>query len=82
MDQAKIIENFHQGSCIEAYRLFGAHFAYEGAEGVRFSVYAPHAVNVSVIGSFNSWDETQGRMERTDFTGVWSVFIKGVKEWE
>ncbi len=82
MDKAKIIESFHQGNCIEAYRLFGAHFAYEGTEGVRFSVYAPHAVNVSVIGSFNGWDETQGRMERTDSTGIWSVFIKDVKEWE
>jgi len=82
MDQAGIIESFHQGHCIDAYRLFGAHFAYEGGEGVRFTVYAPHARNVSVIGSFNSWDGSAAKMQRTDFTGVWSIFIRGVKEWD
>ncbi len=82
MDQAQIIEEFHQGRCIRAYQLFGAHFAYEGGEGVRFTVYAPHAHSVSVIGSFNDWDGNRDRMTRTDFKGVWSVFVKGVKEWD
>ena len=79
MDQAQIIEEFHQGRCIRAYQLFGAHFAYEGGEGVRFTVYAPHAHSVSVIGSFNDWDGNRDRMTRTDYKGVWSVFVKGVK---
>ena len=55
MNQEKIIEMFHQGSCIDAYKLFGAHFAEDGS-GVRFTVYAPHARNVSVTGSFNEWN--------------------------
>ena len=82
MDSGKITEHFHQGHCIDAYRLFGAHFTYEGGEGVRFTVYAPHARNVFVIGSFTNWAEHPVRMERTDFEGVWSVFIKDVKEWD
>ena len=82
MDQARIIEDFHQGHCIDAWQMFGAHFAYEGSEGVRFTVYAPHARNVSVIGSFNDWDGTRDRMSRTGFSGIWSVFIAGVKEWD
>ena len=82
MPNKRIIEQFHEGHCIDAYKLFGAHFTYEGSEGVRFTVYAPHARNVSVIGSFNEWDETQHRMERTGFTGIWSIFISVVKEWE
>ncbi len=82
MDQKRIIEEFHQGQCIDAYRLFGAHFAYEGQEGVRFTVYAPHARSVSVIGSFNHWDDRYARMLRSDFQGVWSVFVPGVKEWD
>ena len=82
MDQARIIEEFHQGHCIDAWQMFGAHFAYEGSEGVRFTVYAPHARNVSVIGSFNDWDGTRDRMSRTGFSGIWSVFIAGVKEWD
>ncbi|MCR5794745.1 MAG: 1,4-alpha-glucan branching protein GlgB [Solobacterium sp.] len=82
MDQAKIIESFHQGHCTNAYQLFGAHFTYEGCEGVRFTVYAPHARNVSVIGGFTNWEASPARMERTGFEGVWSVFIPGVREWE
>ncbi len=82
MDQARIIEDFHQGHCVDAYRLFGAHYTYEGGEGVRFTVYAPHARTISVIGSFNNWDENAAKMERTGFKGVWSVFIRDVKEWE
>ena len=82
MDQARIIEDFHQGHCIDAWQMFGAHFAYEGSEGVRFTVYAPHARNVSVIGSFNDWDGTRDRMSRTGFSGIWSVFVAGVKEWD
>lgn len=82
MDQARIIEDFHQGNCVDAYRLFGAHYTYEGGEGVRFTVYAPHARTISVIGSFNNWDENAAKMERTGFNGVWSIFIKDVKEWE
>ena len=82
MFKESIIEQFHQGHCIDAYKLFGAHFTYEGCEGVRFTVYAPHARNVSVIGSFNEWDETKHVMERTGFTGIWSIFIPNVKQWD
>ncbi len=82
MDQAKLIESFHQGHCIDAYRFFGAHFVNEnGKEGVRFTVYAPHARNVSIEGSFTNWGENPVHMSRTDFTGVWSAFVEGVKEW-
>ena len=82
MDQSKIIESFHQGHCTEAYKLFGAHFTYEGAEGVRFTVYAPHARNVSIIGSFTGWEANPIGLERTGFEGVWSGFVAGVQEWE
>ena len=82
MDQERIINDFHQGHCIDAWQLFGAHFSYEGGQGVRFTVYAPHARNVSVIGSFNDWNADAARMSRTGFSGIWSVFVKGVKEWD
>ena len=82
MDQTRIVDSFHQGHCLNAYEFFGAHFTYENGNGVRFTVYAPHARNISVIGSFNNWDENAARMERTGFTGIWSLFIKDVKEWD
>lgn len=82
MDQTRIMESFHQGHCLDAYEFFGAHFVYEGCSGVRFTVYAPHARRISVIGSFNNWDENAAVMERTGFNGVWSIFVPGVGEWE
>ena len=78
----RIIEQFHEGQCIDAWRFFGAHFAYEGREGVRFTVYAPHARNISIVGSFTDWDQHPYQMERSSFYGVWTVFIPGVKEYD
>ena len=82
MDKQRIINEFHQGQCIDAWNLFGAHFSFEGEEGVRFTVYAPHARNVSVIGSFNDWNGTGFGMERTGFSGVWSLFVPKAKQWD
>lgn len=82
MEQNQIIRSFHEGQCINAYEYFGAHFTYESKEGVRFTVYAPHANAVAVIGNFTNWDENPYFMERTEFVGIWSVFIPGVKEWD
>lgn len=43
----------------------GAHeVTKNGKRGVYFAVWAPHAVNVSVIGEFNDWDETKDKMKR------------------
>ena len=56
MNLERIIEEFHQGHSLNAYEVFGAHFV---DEGVRFTVYAPHAENVWVVGSFTNWDENQ-----------------------
>ena len=52
MDQRKT-KAFFEGRDIHAYNIFGAHL--EG-DGVRFRVYAPNAKNISVIGTFNNWD--------------------------
>ena len=70
MKTQKLIDLFHEGTCIDAWQVFGAHKC-EG--GVRFTVYAPHARNVSVIGPFTGWNDHPLRMERTGFTGVWSI---------
>ena len=52
-----LIQLFHEGKCMEAYKVFGAHpEEYNGEKGVRFTVYAPHARSVQVVGDFNLWD--------------------------
>lgn len=82
MTYTTIIESFHQGHSVDSYKLFGAHFCYESEEGVRFTVYAPHAKEIEVVGGFNEWDGKEHLMERITDKGIWSLFIPGIKEWE
>ena len=38
-----LIHTFHDGNCLQAYKIFGAHFeTHEGKKGVRLT-YAPNA---------------------------------------
>lgn len=77
----KLSEQYYQGYCLQAYELFGAHLCEEQRrKGVRFSVYAPNAKAIQVIGSFNDWSCEGCRMERSDERGIYSLFIPGVKE--
>ena len=78
----KIIESFHRGHCINAYRVFGAHFTQESKAGVRFTVWAPHARKVSVVGTFNDWNDEGYQMERISDGGVYSLFIPGIKAYD
>jgi len=58
------------------YQLMGAHVdECNGRSGVRFSVWAPNAEQVYVVGDFNDWRSEGQRMERKD--GVWQIFIPG-----
>ena len=43
--------------------------------GVRFSVWAPNARRVSVVGNFNSWDGRRHPMRQRAQAGVWELFI-------
>lgn len=50
--------------------------AYEG--GARFGVWAPHAGQVYVVGTFNEWDKTGHRLTRQR-GGWWSGDVAGAK---
>ncbi len=66
---------FGEGRHWHAYRLLGArvHETDEVA-GVLFSVWAPNAARVSVVGDFNRWDGRCHPM-RVHGNGVWELFI-------
>ncbi len=80
MLQSTLVEQFHSGHSLEAHHLFGAHFSYEGVNGVRFTVLAPHAQRVQLVGSFNDWGFPVEMHRETD-GGIWSIFVSNVTEW-
>ncbi|MDT8272886.1 MAG: alpha-amylase family glycosyl hydrolase, partial [Desulfomonilia bacterium] len=51
-------------------------FPYKG--GFRFAVWAPHADEVSVVGTFNGWDAAARPMTRGE-DGVWIAEVLGVQ---
>ena len=72
---------FNEGSLEHAYQHFGAHFVtQQGVDGVRFTVWAPNASSVSVIGEFNYWQRNRHFMRFHPASGVWELFIPGLKE--
>jgi 1,4-alpha-glucan branching enzyme len=72
---------FSNGTFYKIYEKFGAQLTCEeGENGVRFTVWAPNAEAVCVIGEFNGWREEINHMQKIHDSGVWSVFIPGLKE--
>ncbi len=71
---------FGEGRHWHAYRFLGAHPAIvDGVEGVRFATWAPNAERVSVVGDFNRWDGRRHPMRVRGSTGVWELFVPGLR---
>jgi 1,4-alpha-glucan branching enzyme len=70
-----------EGTHYEIYRKLGAHLMeVNGHAGVLFSVWAPNAQRVSVVGDFNGWDGRLHPMRKRVEAGIWEIFIPGVGE--
>ncbi len=74
------ISLFKTGKHYRLYNKMGAHpMVVDGVEGCYFSVYAPNAQKLYVVGDFNQWKQ-EGYMlySRWDASGIWEGFIPGV----
>jgi 1,4-alpha-glucan branching enzyme len=70
---------FAEGRNWEIYNKLGAHIMeIDGVAGVRFAVWAPNAMRVSVVGDFNNWDGRVHPMQPNGESGVWELFIPDV----
>ncbi|MER5885615.1 1,4-alpha-glucan branching enzyme [Streptomyces sp. NPDC001941] len=70
-----------EGRHEELWTALGAHpMAHQGVEGTRFTVWAPNARGVRVVGDFNYWDGTAFPLRSLGSTGVWELFVPGVRE--
>lgn len=76
------INLFKAGRHYKLYEKFGAHIlSVDGVEGTYFAVWAPTAKQVSVIGDFNYWNDTEHILNvRWDSSGIWEGFIPHVKK--
>lgn len=78
ISEENIIE-FKEGKSYDSYKFMGSHITtYEKAKGVSFTVWAPNAKAVYLVGEFNKWNKKSHPMKNINNSGVWSIFIKDV----
>ena len=74
---------FKNGTHYNVYEKLGANFmVVDGIEGVLFGVWAPNARRVSVVGNFNNWDGRVHPMSNLYYSGVFEIFIPGLKNYD
>ncbi len=67
----------------KGYECLGAHIRERnGKKGVEFALWAPHAKAVSLVGSFNYWNEHANPMIFEEDTGIWHCFFAGISAGE
>ena len=70
---------FNEGRNYRTYEKLGAHLTSQNGEaGTSFSVWAPNAKAVSLIGTFNGWDPRSHPLRARESSGIWEGFIPGV----
>ncbi|MFD8572952.1 1,4-alpha-glucan branching enzyme [Streptomyces sp. NPDC059639] len=55
---------------------------HQDIEGTRFTVWAPNARGIRVVGGFNFWDGAAHSMRSLGSSGIWELFVPGVGEGE
>jgi 1,4-alpha-glucan branching enzyme len=68
-----------EGRHEELWQALGAHVReVDGVPGTSFTVWAPNARAVQVVGDFNGWDGRGHALRSLGDAGVWELFVPGV----
>jgi 1,4-alpha-glucan branching enzyme len=78
------VQNFQNGTHYSLYELFGnKQVEVAKTKGTYFSVWAPNATAVFVVGNFNDWNNQAHPLKvRLDHSGIWEGFIPNVLQGE
>lgn len=72
---------FAQGVHYRLYEVMGGKITtHQGVSGVKFTVWAPNARGVSLVGDFNYWDGRINPMR--NYGGIWELFIPGIGSYQ
>ncbi|MEX5283142.1 1,4-alpha-glucan branching protein GlgB [Nitrospira tepida] len=70
---------FNEGTHFRLFDKLGAHpIEVNGGIGTHFSVWAPNAESVSVVGDFNGWDASRHMLQPSGSSGIWAGVVPGV----
>ena len=74
--QDKDRDAFNGGTQYKSYEMLGAFICHaERVKGVRFALWAPTALSVCILGSFNDFTSGIHMMHRDDKSGIYEMFI-------
>ncbi len=74
---------FNEGTHFRLYEKLGAHVGSAGGvQGAFFSVWAPNAEQVFVLGDFNGWNRTSHPLQSRASSGIWECFLPGMGKGE
>ena len=73
------LQAYNRGDHNRSHRFLGSHVVEaDGITGTRFSVWAPNAERVSLVGDFNGWDGRRHPLRVRGGSGIWELFVPGL----
>ena len=74
---------FAKGVHYQLYQVLGGRLTtHQDIAGVKFAVWAPAAKSVALVGDFNYWNGRVNPMRSLGSSGIWELFVPGLKEGE
>ena len=69
---------FHEGNLYESNKLLGSHIIEQGDKTcTTFSVWAPNAKEIRLVGSFNNWNGADYPLSKINNEGIWTIVLNG-----